>query len=352
MPQGEAATEDRSAKRHKWPLVTVNILAYNRRDDLRRTLRAVTSELDYPPDRLEVIVVDNASEDDTAQMVAREFPAVNVISRDENIGVSGWNDGFRAGRGDYFLVLDDDCYVTGDALKLAVSAARDEAADLVSFRIASPWHQGFAFNERWRTGLLAFWGCSALISARAIRQLGGFDPLIFVWGHETEFTARVLDAGFRHLYLPEVESLHLKRIQPMAQREWVAHLGNVAYFAGKRLQPQDALGAIANLIVRSIIGSIKRPAAAREHVGGVLDGVRLGIRHRAPMRTEVSRAYRHNYLDFVGIHKLLRGLGERLRPPTAPPGGPETGPVNPARVDRFYARRPHVYPAGRGSLRL
>ena len=56
-----------------WPPVTVNVLAYNRRDDVRRTLRAIFCELDYPADRLEVIVVDNASKDETAEMVRSAF---------------------------------------------------------------------------------------------------------------------------------------------------------------------------------------------------------------------------------------------------------------------------------------
>jgi len=334
-----------------WPPVTVNVLAYNRRDDVRRTLRAIFSELDYPADRLEVIVVDNASKDETAEMVRSEFPAATVLSRDHNVGVSGWNDGFRAGGGDFFLVLDDDCYITGDALKLAVSAALEEQADLVSFRVTSPWHENFAFNEFWRTGLLAFWGCSVLISGRAVAQLGGFDPRIFIWAHEVDFTARALDAGFRHLYLPEVESVHLKPLAATSARENAAHFRNIAYFAARSLRVADAVGAIANLTCRVAINSVKRPQDARKLFGLLIAGTWLGSRHRSPLRAEVSRLYRRNYYDFISLLRIVRGVRERLRP--SPPAGDGHGlGTAPARVREFYERRADIYPLQRSSLRL
>ena len=353
MSETAAARTD-NADSHDWPLVTVNILAYNRREDVRRTLQAIVSELDYPADRLEVIVVDNASEDETDEMVRAEFPSVTLLRRDRNVGVPGWNDGFRAGRGEYFLVLDDDCYITGDALKVAVSAALEEEADLVSFRVVSPWYDDFAFSELYRTGLLSFWGCSVLISRPTIERLGGFDPLIFVWSHELDFTARALDAGFRHLYLPEVEAVHLKRIITAPPRVYAAHLRHLAYFAGKSLRLRDAAGAVANLICRAAVSSVRRPSSARELIGSIAAGTWLGARHRAPLRPVVSRTYRRQYQDFVSLVWIMRGASERLRQSPAPTGGPELSPhqIYSARARAFFDQRPEIYPHDRGSLRL
>src|SRR4051794_16334601 len=112
------------------PLVTVAILAYNRRDALAVTLDKVLGELDHPADRLEVIVVDNASDDGTAEMVRERFPSVTVIRNEENVGIGGWNRAFEAGRGDWFLVLDDDCYPPPDALRRGFVAAARHGADL------------------------------------------------------------------------------------------------------------------------------------------------------------------------------------------------------------------------------
>jgi GT2 family glycosyltransferase len=83
-----------SSEAHRLPRVTVAILAYNRRDALAVNLQKV-SEIDYPRDRLEVIVVDNASEDGTAEMVRERFPEVELIVTERNVGIAGWNRAFE-----------------------------------------------------------------------------------------------------------------------------------------------------------------------------------------------------------------------------------------------------------------
>lgn len=192
------------------PFVSVNILSFNRCTELRQTLLAVTCELKYPTERLEIIVVDNASEDGSAEMVAEEFPDVVLIRRSVNIGVSAWNDGFKQCHGEYVLVLDDDCYLTGEDLKRVLGAAEQTGAALVSLSVGNPNEPGFFFNRDVNPGLLSFWGCAALMRRDAISKLGGFEPAIFVYTHELEFTMRLLDAGYSHLFLPDVTAMHNK----------------------------------------------------------------------------------------------------------------------------------------------
>src|SRR3954451_13295931 len=92
------------------PRVTLAILAYNRRDAVCDTLRKMLEDLDYPGE-LEPIVVDNASTDGTHELIAKEFPDVDVIRTERNLGASAWNRALAAGTGDWFLILDDDCYL-------------------------------------------------------------------------------------------------------------------------------------------------------------------------------------------------------------------------------------------------
>ena len=86
------------------PLVTVNILSFNRRDYLKITLEKVF-EQSYK--NIEVFVVDNASTDGTIEMVKKEFPQVRLIQLKKNIGIAGWNEGFKNAKGEFVLVLDD-----------------------------------------------------------------------------------------------------------------------------------------------------------------------------------------------------------------------------------------------------
>src|SRR5262249_12235218 len=81
------------------PSVSVAIVSYNRRDQVKSLMESVYRG-DLVPD--EIIVVDNASSDGTADMLAREFPAVRVIANHENyMGSHAVNQGIAAARSDF-----------------------------------------------------------------------------------------------------------------------------------------------------------------------------------------------------------------------------------------------------------
>ncbi|HLI27382.1 MAG TPA: glycosyltransferase family 2 protein [Chloroflexota bacterium] len=107
------------------PLVSVVLLTYNRRAFLARSLRAVVEQA-YP--HLEVVVVDNASVDDTAAYVAAHFPAVRLVRNSRNLFFTGgMNTGIRAARGELLLLLTDD-----------VVLERDYVAKLVPLLLHTP----------------------------------------------------------------------------------------------------------------------------------------------------------------------------------------------------------------------
>jgi GT2 family glycosyltransferase len=320
------------------PLVTVAILAYNRREPLAETLQTLTEHLDYPRERLEIIVVDNASTDGTAEMVRTRFGSVDLIVSPANEGIAGWNRAFERGRGDFFLVLDDDCHVSGDALRRAVDGAREHAADMVSFFVDSSDPE-VGFSDVYRTGLLSFWGCAVLLRAGAVRALGGFDADLFIWAHELEFTMRFLDAGFRHLYLPEVHALHMKAIPPVRVPSHVRNMRNVA---AKLLRPSDAARTIGNLVVRACIEALIDPGFLRG-IPAVLGGARAGLKARAPVRPAVSRLYRRDFVDLASQFRPRERLRHWL-----PLGRP---PV-PNYREQFHLARPRLYPNHAGALRI
>src|SRR4051794_13457439 len=195
------------------PTVTIVFLVYNRCEELRISLERMLGDSDYARDRVDVIVVDNASDDGASEMVRAEFPDVQLIRREVNSGVSGWNDGFAAARGDHVLALDDDCYLPPDGLRRSVAAAVEHDADLVSYKVISTVDPGRVFSEDYRTGLFMFWGCAVLMRRNVIEALSGYDPEIFVWANELEFMLRFFDHGFRHLHLPDVVAQHMKAVE-------------------------------------------------------------------------------------------------------------------------------------------
>src|SRR5207248_2802869 len=97
-----------------FPLVSVIVLTYNNWEYTNACLFALRSCSDYP--NLEIIVVDNASSDETRDRL-RELEGqddrLRVILSDTNLGFAGGNNiGLRAARGEYVIILNNDTVVT------------------------------------------------------------------------------------------------------------------------------------------------------------------------------------------------------------------------------------------------
>ncbi|MBN1830666.1 MAG: glycosyltransferase [Deltaproteobacteria bacterium] len=290
-----------------WPWVSIVVLAYNRRELLAVTLSKLREKLRYPSDRLEIIVIDNASQDGTDQMVTSEYPETMLIRSEMNVGISGWNLGFTQGKGDYFLVLDDDCYLSGDSLRIAVTVAVSHQADLVSFVARSTRDPAHVFNDEYNTGLLSFWGCAALISRRAVQILGGFDTGIFLWAHELEFTMRLLDRGLRHLFLPQVEAYHMvapaTRLTP---RFYLQNTRSLGYIAAKLLRTRHLGPVLINLATSAFLRSLMDWRLSGSLLT-LIQGARDGLRHKSSVRSDISALYRYHFIDFVSPFRFVRG---------------------------------------------
>lgn len=343
------------------PTVTIVFLVYNRREELRESLRRMLLASDYPPDLVNVIVVDNASTDGSGDMVRGEFPQVEVVARPTNAGISGWNDGFARARGDFVLALDDDCYLPPDGLRRAVQEARRHEADLVSFSVLSDLEEGYSFSDEWRGGLLAFWGCAVLMRRTVLDRLGGFDPNIFCWAHEIEFMLRFFDAGYRHLHLPEVAARHMKRPQPweesFPQAKYRMNERHVAYIAGKLLRPRDAGEALVALFANEVRNGVRVDRAAFKGMIDTVKGFSEGLSHRQAVRNrEVSRAFRRNFHAFASPWWMSRPPAELVRSLPREILGRQLAyasrPAIQGNKDRYYADRARFYPEQAATLQF
>jgi GT2 family glycosyltransferase len=316
-------------------------------------------ESDYDRDRVDVVVVDNASGDGTAEMLREEFPDVTLIRREENAGVSAWNDGFAVATGDYVLALDDDCYLPPDGLRLAIDGAHEHDAQLVSFAVRSSYAEDYRFDDRYRTGLLSFWGCAVLIRRDVLSALRGFDPEIFIWAHELEFMLRFFDRGFRHLHMPEVAAVHMKA----PGRRWPATVGDRAYrvnaehwayIAGKLLRPRDAVEALVAIVTTQVRDGLKANRAALGAPPRAFVGFARGLRHRAPVKNaEISRFYRHNFQSFLSPWWISRTPAEFAlalpRKALSLVTGREYARPE-GRRDAYYDERAAIYPSTAATL--
>ncbi len=96
--------------------LSIIIVSWNVKDKLRDNLTALTrSKTDF---EYEIIVVDNNSEDGSAEMVKKEFPQVHLLANDINLGLSkAWNIALKQINGKYALVFNPDMVVRADTLQ-------------------------------------------------------------------------------------------------------------------------------------------------------------------------------------------------------------------------------------------
>ena len=118
----ETGMEKHKRKIRSFPLGTVAIPAYNEEKTISKTLESVTN-LDYPRNKLEIIVVNDGSKDKTQEIVKKlilKYKQNKIILINQKNGGKGkaLNAALKIAKGEYFVSLDADSFVKSDALKV------------------------------------------------------------------------------------------------------------------------------------------------------------------------------------------------------------------------------------------
>ncbi|MBN1507013.1 MAG: glycosyltransferase family 2 protein [Sedimentisphaerales bacterium] len=224
--------------------VSIIIVNWNTRDILRDCLKSVytrTEDIIF-----EVIVVDNASSDGSADMIRREFPPVRLIENTENKGFAAANNqGMRIAQGRYVLLLNSDTIVLDDAIQRAVRFAdghleagvvgcrtlnADRSLQITCFMFPSVlnlvlWitylYKVFPRSRFWGRARMTWWdrddarevdvvtGCFMLVRRDAIDRVGLMDEQFFMYAEEADWCYRFCQAGYKRLFTPEAQIIHL-----------------------------------------------------------------------------------------------------------------------------------------------
>lgn len=233
----------------------------------------------------EVIVVDNASGDETAELVRDEFPDVRLIALEENIGfAAGSNLGARAATGEYVLMLNPDTELVGDTLGALLRYARAHPeAGLVGGRTLRPdgelepgscWGAQslwslvcFAFglssifrgSRVFNPESLAGWsrdterrvdivtGCLCLVPRAVWEQLDGFDESFFMYGEDADLAARARSRGYHPAITPDAVILHHVGASSLSVDKREMNLRCRVELARKHWSPRRASAAVALL---------------------------------------------------------------------------------------------------------
>lgn len=214
------------------PLVYAITLNWNRCDDTLACLQSLT-ELKYPNKRL--LLVDNGSLDDTPKIVAQQYPQVEQIINEKNLGfAAGFNKGLRYALdegGDYFLIINNDAIIDPQALKYMLTFMKPNVgmiSPLIYYKV-DPMRIWSAGGKRhpltiekigdvrnqidegqWHTILERdyFTGCVLLLSRRLLTEVGLFDEQFFMYYEDSDLSLRARCADFKLLLVPQAKAWH------------------------------------------------------------------------------------------------------------------------------------------------
>ena len=194
------------------PAATAVICTWNKVEDLCANLdglRAQTQPFES------IVVVDNASEDGTAQRVGALYPEVRLIVMPHSKygACETFNIGFASCVTPLTAILDDDVVLPPEWLERAGArlAREPESTAVLSTEVIEPgMPEGHvaaldAAGERYMS---TFRGCASLARTRALHEVGGYDERLFIYGNERDLTCRLLLRGYRVLHHPAVRAFH------------------------------------------------------------------------------------------------------------------------------------------------
>ena len=271
---------------------SVVIPNWNGRDLLEKYIPSIVEALSGSPDN-EIIVVDNGSEDGSAEFLRERFPSVRVLALDRNQGFGGGsNAGFRAAKNDIVVLLNSDMRVERDFLRPLLQAFTDETI----FSVACQIFFSDPNKLREETGLTQSWwengslrvrhrddpviqvpypcayggGGSCAFDRRKFLELGGFDELLApFYMEDTDVGYLAWKRGWKVLYQPASVVYHEHR-GTIGKRFSAAEIDlvlkkNFALFCWKNIHEWRRLGshfffAYAGAVVTVLFGDSQERA--------------------------------------------------------------------------------------------
>jgi GT2 family glycosyltransferase/LmbE family N-acetylglucosaminyl deacetylase len=215
-----------------------------------------------------VVVVDNASSDDTVRVIAERYPEVNLIVMPDSAygACETFNIGFASVTTPLLAILDDDVVLSPLWLEKSVERMRREpdSTAVVSTKIVEPgMPQSFIDSpevnrERYMS---TFRGCASLARRAALAEAGWYDERLFIYGNERDLTCRLLNLGYRVLQYPEVEAHHKTPFgMQMGKRSLFYHARNAWLSMLKYAPLGDLLRMPALVISKVLLRSGKKEA--------------------------------------------------------------------------------------------
>jgi GT2 family glycosyltransferase len=222
----------------------------------------------------EVLLVDNASRDDSLSLVRERFPGVEVLPQDENLGFAAANNLAAAkASGEALLLLNADAWLEAGALDLlAAKLSGRPDVGLVAPRLRYPdgqrqfaWSPARGFvgevlqkarnpfeAQAWAHGSLArrlarvvgptwYTAACVLVRAEAFRAVGGFDESFFMYFEDVDLCLRLEAAGWRLVQEPRAVVCHVGGVAGRSEVDDLYRPSQLRYYRLHRPQWESRL---------------------------------------------------------------------------------------------------------------
>lgn len=275
--------------------VGIVMITHNRVGELLHSLDC----LGQLPEGPRIVMVDNASTDGTAEMVATRFPAVEIIRSEENLGAAGRNLGVDRLETPFVAFSDDDTWWEPGSLrraadlleghpKVAVVTARilvgDREASICRMLEQSPLP-----SEPGLPGfpLAGFLAGASVVRRSAFLEAGGFDRRFLVGGEEEVLALDLLARGWHLRYVPELTLHHAPSTHRDVAARNRAAVRNALWSAWLRRPLPGALRR-----TRSIARGLLTDRGTREGLAAAIAGLPWVLRERKTVPNEVEQMLR------------------------------------------------------------
>jgi hypothetical protein len=254
------------------PSVWVLVLNYDSLDD---TLACVESVRQSNHPHLCILVIDNASPDGSGRRLAEALPREEFVQLPRNTGYAGGNNtgieiALRAGA-DHVLILNPDVRVEPGTIAECVSLA-NAADDVGAINPVQVGPDGHSIDSKFFRTVLRPSGClssnyataalprvieakellgaALFLPRRALERVGGFDPLYFAYGEETDLCRRLRHHGLRMLVAGHAAVRHLRTKETGGVSDFVLFLRLKGLYLGLLKDPGRSLGSAVKALSR------------------------------------------------------------------------------------------------------
>lgn len=289
--------------------LSIVFLNFNKLADTQLTCSRL-QELCANRNDVEIIAVDNGSEDGTAEYLQKQTKIISVFLPDNN-GIAGYNAGFSKARGEYLLILDDDsCPINLAGIDHTLQTL-DQRQDigLIAAHIQSPdgspqwsWHLP---KSTTLTRSPFFIGCGFIIRRDLFAKIGWYPEDFFLYQNEIEVSFQVRLQGYDIFYDPDCIIVHrgIPSERPGSRRIFFPTRNTLWLL--RRYYPQPQLSYL--IFSRLVIGLVR--ALSFGELKAYLKAVREGLTHPIT-KTLLSENIQKDCTPFWKqnslIHQLLR----------------------------------------------